>query len=72
MVKTEYAEAQEVDVSSEYIADGKAACYWWLRSPGDNQGCVAQVRYDGYVKEDGIGATSSEIAVRPAMWISIE
>ena len=47
-------------------------CWWWLRSPGDDYNNAARVDSDGYVYHDGFNAYSTSVAVRPAMWISLE
>ena len=46
--------------------------YWWLRSPGDYHGLAAYVNFDGSVSNDGYIVSNSSVAVRPAMWISLE
>lgn len=46
--------------------------YWWLRSPGDYHDLAAYVNFDGSVSNDGYIVSNSSVAVRPAMWISLE
>lgn len=50
---------------------GEAINWWWLRSPGDYQFFAANVYSDGSVDEDGNGV-NYDLAVRPAMWITID
>lgn len=44
-------------------------CYWWLRSPGDNQSAAAGVNNRGNVIERGGHVNYGIYAVRPALWI---
>ena len=46
--------------------------YWWLRSPGDYHNLAAYVNFDGSVSNNGYIVSNSSVAVRPAMWISLE
>lgn len=68
---TEYAVKHGAYTSSSNKVDGKAACVWWLRSPGDYESEAAAVCSDGslcckyYVGTDGI-------VVRPAMWVDLK
>lgn len=50
---------------------GEAINWWWLRSPGDYQFFAANAYSDGSVDEDGNGV-NYDLAVRPAMWITID
>ena len=56
-------------VKGVYIDD--TGCWWWLRSPGENQLCAVRVFY-GKVRTDGLGVDGFDGAIRPAMWVSIE
>ena len=68
---TAYAIKQESYVDRhDKNADGEAAGWWWMRSPGSNQDNAALVSHDGslsnlYVNND-IGC------VRPALWVNLE
>jgi hypothetical protein len=68
---TDYAEAQGAYTSTFDSAGGKAACWWWLRSPGNISSLAAYV--DPYVDVDGYGnnVNRSNYAVRPALWIDL-
>ena len=46
-------------------------CWWWLRSPGDDQYSAARVDRDGDVRERGGYVNNSDNAVRPALWIDL-
>lgn len=46
-------------------------CWWWLRSPGDNQNNAAYVNNNGGVNVRGSGAHGDDSAVRPALWIDL-
>lgn len=51
------------------VIDGN--CYWWLRSPGEDSHYVAVVPNDGNVYYKGFGTSSTDEAVRPALWIDL-
>ena len=69
---TQYAINQGVWASSRYKVDGKAACYWWLRSPGGHSDRAARVCNYGYVDSGGYGVDFSGGGVRPALWINLQ
>ena len=62
---TEYAKANGCYEDEGY-------CWWWLRSPGFDQRCAADVYSDGNVVEFGNYVSSDINAVRPAIWINLE
>lgn len=65
-IPTMYAEAQGCKM-------WYGACEWWLRSPGSpNHFYVAKVYDNGEIDTYGINVNSDSIAVRPAVWISLE
>lgn len=45
--------------------------WWWLRSPGTNVGCVADIRSGGAINYEGYVVNSKTFSVRPALWIDI-
>ena len=64
---TEYALRQGAYTSGTYKADGKAACWWWLRSAGPDARHAAAVTIGG---TEGSGSLrDSSVAVRPALWV---
>ena len=70
---TAYAKAQGASTSDTFkTPSGAATCWWWLRSPGDDQSSAAYVYFGGNVFELGNYVFSGLNAVRPAMWISID
>ena len=69
---SDYAIAQGAWISSTYTVDGKAACWWRLRSPGRYQRNAADVLSDGSVFPDGSCVHFDSICVRPALWINFE
>ncbi len=70
---TAYAKAQGASTSDTYkTPSGAATCWWWLRSPGDDQSSAAYVYFGGDVFELGNYVFSGLNAVRPAMWITID
>lgn len=68
---TDLAIKNGVWTSSSYSVDGRATCYWWLRSPGYISDCAARVDYDGYVFASGFCVDYSSEAVRPALYIDL-
>ncbi len=69
---TDYAIAQGAYTSSRYSTGGRATCWWWLRSPGHDSNTAAFVYDDGSVYHLGNRVDSSDLAVRPVLWIKIE
>lgn len=70
---TAYAKAQGAYTSDIYkTASGAATCWWWLRSPGDNQSTAANVYNDGSVDYTGNYVLYVNDAVRPALWINLD
>ena len=63
---TEYAVA-----GGAYVNSSNGNCWWWLRSPGNYQGCAATVHDGGGVGESGYGVNRASSAVRPALWIDL-
>jgi len=45
--------------------------WWWLRSPGHNQYYAANVNIGGTVNLNGTHV-STELGVRPALWLNLE
>ena len=64
-VPTEYA-------ISNGTSDSYTNCWWWLRSPGISQDLAASVYFDGDVNEYGNNVNCANLAVRPALWITID
>lgn len=56
--------------SSHKTADGAAAGWWWLRSPGDYQSDAVLVSPVGSL--DRYGVSGDGACVRPALWINLE
>lgn len=70
---TAYAKAQGASTSDTCkTPSGAATCWWWLRSPGDDQSSAAYVYFGGDVFELGNYVYSVLTAVRPALWITID
>ena len=68
---TAYAIEQGADTSSSYkTADGSAAGWWWLRSPGDYQDGAALVLSDGSLSDGDVNYFG--VSVRPALWVNLE
>ena len=67
---TYYAIAQGAATSNKCYKDGRAACWWWLRSPGYDSIVAARVDCDGSVFSEGRNVNLNVVAVRPAVWIN--
>ncbi|MBE5790166.1 MAG: hypothetical protein E7325_11085 [Clostridiales bacterium] len=69
---TAYAKAQGVfTIVNNKTADGEAAGWWWLRSPGRRQDCAANVSNIGSLN-NGYGVDYEYAVVRPAFWLNLE
>ena len=70
---TTYAKAQGAYTNSScQTSSGEAACWWWLRSPGDGQDRAALVSDYGDVYYPGDGILDDRVSVRPALWITLD
>ena len=67
---TAYAIEQGASTYSSETADGSAAGWWWLRSPGDYQNFAARVNPDGSLRSRNVHYVHG--CVRPALWINLE
>ena len=47
-------------------------CWWWLRSPGDDQSSAAYINGSGWVDTIGDDVNCDDECVRPALWINLE
>ena len=69
---TKYAIAQGARTDNSYKTDGKATCWWWLRSGNGYKIYSAEhVNIDGSIYYDGNAVSKVDIAVRPALWIDL-
>ena len=68
---TAYAIEQGAWTNKEYKVDGKATCWWWLRSLGTDSDNAAHVRSDGFIDDFGNAVFYSDGAVRPALWVNL-
>lgn len=71
-VPTAYAIAQGAYTSDYSTKDGKATCWWWLRSPGYYRSYAADVGDFGSVFYTGDCVNSASDCVRPALWINLD
>lgn len=65
---TAYTIANGACIYNEYTN----TCWWWLRSPGDNQAFAAYVYDDGAFNSSGYQVNYSHDCVRPALWINLD
>lgn len=62
---------QQAVSNGAWAWDDNGACCWWLRSPGDDSDCAANVYADGDVLSGGHCVVNPDIAVRPTLWINL-
>jgi len=65
---TEYAKSIGSGIDHDLIGN---PCWWWLRTPGQNNKCIADIRSGGAINYEGYVATSTTFSVRPALWLDI-
>ncbi len=68
---TEFAVSQGTELSYTYKVNGKATCWWWLRSPGNISRSAAGVSSGGAVDYIGNNVNIDHVAVRPALWVNL-
>ena len=66
---TTYALSRGAWTSRSYLAEGKPACSWWLRSPGFEQTEAIRVGNIAYRRDD---VSAVRNCVRPALWLSLD
>ena len=71
-VPTAYSIAQGAWTSNSNKVEGKAAGWWWLRSPGNDSDYAAGVGSTGSADTSGNLVSVDNDAVRPALWINLE
>ena len=71
-IPTEYAKANGAYTSSSYTKNGVPTCWWWLRSPGDQQNMAASVHNIGSVLLMWSFVHYDNLCVRPAVWVSFK
>lgn len=59
------------DISIDYIKNGEATCWWWLRSPGNIGYFAALIDEDGSISSDGGNVSYEYVCVRPALWLKL-
>ncbi len=67
---TTYARAKGARYKTTGNGTLTSGCFWWLRTPGSTQDCAHYMDYYDNIRSAKVA--SNYIAVRPAMWISIE
>ena len=69
---TDYALARGVHVyKGKFEVDGRYACRWWLRSPGDESNRAAYITNAGFFANYGENVNDKEIGVRPCIRIRL-
>lgn len=51
---------------------GNGKDYWWLRTPAQNGNSAMDVAAEGGIVPQGNSVTNDQVAVRPAMWVTVE
>lgn len=67
---TDYAVKNAAWINEAYQADGRPACCWWLRSPGEIEASAQLVDDAGGLGRCGL-VNNLNIAVRPALWVNL-
>lgn len=62
---------QQAVSNGAWTFDNNGACFWWLRSPGDDSFLAAGVYEDGRALYGGACVDAAEYAVRPALWVNL-
>ena len=69
---TGYAKKQGCYVSDDYsLSTGEKTGWWWLRSPGSDSSCAADVLSNGDIYRDGVDVNYGYGCVRPAFWLNL-
>lgn len=68
---TDYAVKKGAYTISQYKADGRASCWWWLRSSGRSNSDAAIVNNAGSVSTRGSFVFNRDNCVRPCVWVRI-
>ena len=66
---TDYAIQQGAYTSDSYKVEGRRACWWWLRSPGNSSYNAADVDPDGSIGNFSVSGSSD--AVRPCVRVRL-
>ena len=69
---TEFALVHGVTTGYWNEVDGKATCWWWLRSPGGDSNYASRVFRDGCLYDYGGMVIEQGGGVRPAVWLDLE
>ena len=67
LMGTAYAVARKA-----YIHEATAGCWWWLRTPGENQKQACMVMSSGLIRSESDYAYRDKPAVRPAVWVDVQ
>lgn len=46
-------------------------CWWWLRTPGQDNSRATDVKSGGAINYEGYGVASRNFSVRPALWLDV-
>ena len=57
--------------TESYAKGGAATCWWWLRTPGEDQNLATGVLDEGSVYSSVDHVNSNILCVRPALWINL-
>ena len=71
-IPTEYAKANGAYTESKYTKNSVLTCFYWLRSPSDDQYGATRVYGDGSVNSSRYAIDDGSCCVRPTVWLSIK
>lgn len=66
---TPYAKSRKCAVKDEIMSNGEKSGWWWLRTPGEDNGNASNVYNSGIVYRRGGDVDNFRTGVRPAFWI---
>ena len=68
---TDYAVKNGACIYGSYKEDGRACCWWWLRSPGKSSNYAASVSLGGSVYDYGDFVDNGYFCLRPCVWVRL-
>lgn len=71
MMASDYARIRGACSYGDSVTNGKASCYWWLRTSGGGTDSAALVIYCGYLQRRGVFVNTHNNACVPALHINL-
>lgn len=69
LLPTAYARARGAHQSRSQTLNGKRTCFYWLRSPGDDDERACNVNTDGSIGNEDSSVHDRTACIRPAVWV---